>query len=436
VILVALVAAGASYVVLSRRNHHMTSSVSPAANQRAQVLAGLNPDAPTPSAADVERALARLARATAFGGHLDGVVIDQQTDATLWSRGAAQLMPPASTVKLLTAVAALEALGPRTSLSTGVVQSGDTLYVVGGGDVTLTAAAQLGYPATATFAELARQTAAAVPSGSSVRVCTDTTAWSGPPRAPGWSTGYFTDGDIAPLSPLEVNEGLLAVHSTQRSTDPAAQARAAYVRALQAVHVRVVGKPCSGAAPPSGLGVASVNSPPVSALVERMLTNSDNDLAEALGRAVAIHAGDGADFAGEARAVTDALAGVGVGSGIQLYDASGLSRLDRVTPQALVDAVRLASDAGHPELQSILEGLPVAGFSGTLADRYRRGPASAGAGVVRAKTGTLVGVNTLAGYVVDAHGRLLTFAFMTDRAASPAATEAALDRLAAALAAL
>ncbi|WP_262402521.1 D-alanyl-D-alanine carboxypeptidase [Actinomadura sp. CNU-125] len=57
--------------------------------------------------------------------------------------------------------------------------------------------------------------------------------------------------------------------------------------------------------------------------------------------------------------------------------------------------------------------MPVAGFSGTLSPpRYTGRASRAGAGVVRAKTGTLAGVSTLAGLVRDADGRLLAFAFM------------------------
>ena len=113
-------------------------------------------------------------------------------------------------------------------------------------------------------------------------------------------------------------------------------------------------------------------------------------------------------------------------------NGSGLSTLDRVTPRLLVATLRLL--AQRPELRPIVAGLPVAGFTGTLTDRYRSRQNRAGAGLVRAKTGTLAGVNTLAGTVVDADGRLLVFAFLTNRATGPDATEAALDRLAAALA--
>jgi D-alanyl-D-alanine carboxypeptidase/D-alanyl-D-alanine-endopeptidase (penicillin-binding protein 4) len=91
----------------------------------------------------------------------------------------------------------------------------------------------------------------------------------------------------------------------------------------------------------------------------------------------------------------------------------------------------------------VLTGLPVAGWSGTLTDRYATdGPrddllAATASGEVRAKTGTLNGVSSLAGMTVDDDGRLLVFAVLADRLApgGTAAAERALDRVAATLAA-
>jgi len=107
---------------------------------------------------------------------------------------------------------------------------------------------------------------------------------------------------------------------------------------------------------------------------------------------------------------------------------------DPAVTGTLVRVLALATKA-QP---SLLDGLPVAGWSGTLADRYLTGSAKAGAGVVRAKTGTLTSVSTLAGLVHDRDGRLLAFAVMADRvgptAADTTAAEAALDRVAAKLA--
>jgi serine-type D-Ala-D-Ala carboxypeptidase/endopeptidase (penicillin-binding protein 4) len=92
---------------------------------------------------------------------------------------------------------------------------------------------------------------------------------------------------------------------------------------------------------------------------------------------------------------------------------------------------------GEPgELSPVLTGLPVGGFSGTLSERYRTGPQAAGAGVVRAKTGTLRGVSALAGVVRTAEGRLLAFALTADAVPAGAnrPAEAVLDRLAASFA--
>ena len=93
--------------------------------------------------------------------------------------------------------------------------------------------------------------------------------------------------------------------------------------------------------------------------------------------------------------------------------------------------LRAMQSRGHPELRPVLTGLPIARFTGTLAGRYTG--ASGAAGVVRAKTGTLTGVNTLAGTVVDQNGRLLAFAFMASGTSSPPAAQSALDRTATAL---
>jgi D-alanyl-D-alanine carboxypeptidase/D-alanyl-D-alanine-endopeptidase (penicillin-binding protein 4) len=288
---------------------------------------------------------------------------------------------------------------------------------------------------------LAKQTASALGVTHSIRLCLDTSAWPlGPAQAPGWNAGYFSAGDIAHLSPLEVDEGAANVRHPARApitrvADPTAAAGAAFALALRRQGVTVTSIRCRATAPSSALGVASVSSPPVSALVQRMLTLSDNDLAESLGRAVARHEGQPADFAGEASAVSDQLHALGVDvTGLTLYDASGLSHLDRVSPHTLVQVVQLAAGNGHPELRELLDGMPVAGLTGTLATRYRHGPSAAGAGVARAKTGTLAGVNTITGVVVDADGRLLAFALMTDRASGPTAAEAALDRVVARLA--
>lgn len=162
-----------------------------------------------------------------------------------------------------------------------------------------------------------------------------------------------------------------------------------------------------------------------------MLTNSDNDIAEALARHTALATGVRADFAGGGAAVRAQLKKLGLPTaGVRIMDGSGLDRQDRITANLLTALLVKAGDPARPGLRPVLTGLPVAGFTGTLADRYADGAA----GVVRAKTGTLTGVNALAGTVVDQDGRLLAFAFLASGTTDAGAAQAALDRAATALA--
>lgn len=162
-----------------------------------------------------------------------------------------------------------------------------------------------------------------------------------------------------------------------------------------------------------------------------MLTNSDNDIAEALARHTAVATGEPADFDGVSAAIEARLKRLGLPvGGARFHDGSGLDRTDRITADLLTALLAEAADPARPELRPALTGLPVAGFTGTLSSRYTDGAA----GVVRAKTGTLTGVNTLAGTVVTEEGRLLGFAFLASDTANAWEAQAALDRAATALA--
>ena len=116
---------------------------------------------------------------------------------------------------------------------------------------------------------------------------------------------------------------------------------------------------------------------------------------------------------------------------LSLYDASGLSPADKVQPGAL--SRLLAAAAQDPRFGPLLSGLPISGFDGTLAKRYRT---STAAGEVRAKTGTLSGVSALAGLVRTHDGAVLAFAFTANGipVSGTLRAQAALDRLATALA--
>ena len=321
--------------------------------------------------------------------------------------------------------------------------SPNEVVLVGGGDPTLSGPAAVGplspgYPTPASLRILAAQTAAQlhVRGITAVSVGYDNSLFAGPTLAPGWKPVYQTEGDVAPVSALEVDQGHPDPGRTATAADPAAAAASEFAALLTSDGVTVTGTAAPTHADPAAASLASVSSPPMSQLVQRMLGRSDNDLAEALSRRVAIATGHPATFAGGVAAVKAAIAGLGVDpSGLVTVDASGLSPLDRVRPAALLGLLRLAVDPGHPQFASVLAGLPVAAFSGTLSGRFG-GLAAAGAGLIRAKTGTLDGVVALAGYLPDSSGATLVFATIVTGVATTASAraEAAVDRLTASLA--
>ena len=412
----------------------------------ALVLSPLPLDAATdPTTAGLTAVLPPLLADPAFtGDEVAMLVADAATGRVLFRHDAVDLVPPASTAKLAVAVAALQVLGPQARLTTRVVLGSrpHQVVLVGGGDPTLSGPAAVGplspgYPAPASLTILAAQTAAQLHARgiAAVSVGYDSSLFVGATLAPGWKPVYQTEGDVAPVSALEVDEGHPDPGRTATAADPAAAAAGEFAALLTSDGVTVTGVPTVVRATVAEPSLASVASPPVSELVQRMLGRSDNDLAEALSRQVAIATGHPATFAGAVAAVKAAIASLGVDpSGLATVDASGLSPLDRVRPAALLALLRLAIVPGHDRLAAILTGLPVAGFSGTLSGRFG-GLASAGAGLIRAKTGTLDGVVALAGYLQDNSGATLVFATIVTGVAKTASTraEAAVDRLTASL---
>jgi D-alanyl-D-alanine carboxypeptidase/D-alanyl-D-alanine-endopeptidase (penicillin-binding protein 4) len=145
-----------------------------------------------------------------------------------------------------------------------------------------------------------------------------------------------------------------------------------------------------------------------------MLAESNNVIAENLARHVAIAQGQPPTFSGAAAAVTAELRRLGVTTAISLVDGSGLSPQDAIAPATLVKVIEVAVTT--PRLRALLAALPVAGFSGTLAagQSVFGGIGGPGLGMIRAKTGNLSSVTTLAGLVYDKDGTLLDFAFMAD----------------------
>ncbi|MFI5943837.1 D-alanyl-D-alanine carboxypeptidase/D-alanyl-D-alanine-endopeptidase [Streptomyces uncialis] len=395
--------------------------------------------APLPKGPALDKRLAPLLDGSPDGTRTAAAVVDAATGKLLWGRSAGDALTPASTIKVATAVAALTAAGPDHRITTRTVhepagsKGPGRVVLVGGGDPTLTARARAG--GNASLRTLAERTARALTKSGAreVTLAYDTSLYSGPAVHP-----IGRNDNIARVSALMVDEGRLDDSSSgpaPRAEDPAKDAAARFADLLAGHGVKVKGSPVAARAAKDALPLAKVASPPLSSLVERMLTSSDNDIAEALNRQTALVSGRPASFGGGGAAVKTQLGKLRMPlGGTRFTDGSGLDRGNRLTPELLTSLLARAAQPERPELRTALTGLPVAGFTGTLRNRYSSGPDAGGTGLVRAKTGTLTGVHTLAGTVVDRDGRLLAFTFMTDGPATdPTATQSRLDRMATSL---
>jgi D-alanyl-D-alanine carboxypeptidase/D-alanyl-D-alanine-endopeptidase (penicillin-binding protein 4) len=440
-VLVLAVAAGVWFVLAPRGDGAATEVAAaearlPDVEPAAPVLAGLSSQAPAPDATVLAGELAPLLASPALGAGVEAQVVDVASGEVLFDQNGDAPSTPASTAKLLTAVAALTTLGPDATLETTVV-AGSTpgeVVLVGGGDPTLSRTVpSLTYPGAPTVADLAAQVRNSLPAGTQVtRVVVDNSLFEGPLTASGWGPGDAPSTYAAPVTATAVDGARVEPSELQRSAAPGTDAGTALAVALGAPDATVV----LGDAVQGAQTLGTVRSAPVARLVEQALSQSDNLLTESLARHVALAGGQPATFDGAAEAVTDAVSGIGLDvTGLSLADGSGLSTTDRVPVALLADLLTGAADGTLADASAVLSGLPVAGYDGTLAERGDDDPATA-PGSVRAKTGTLLGVHGLAGTVVTAEGRLLVFAVLADGApANGLAAEAALDDVASALAA-
>jgi D-alanyl-D-alanine carboxypeptidase/D-alanyl-D-alanine-endopeptidase (penicillin-binding protein 4) len=319
-----------------------------------------------------------------------------------------------------------------------------TVILVGGGDPTLNSLPspkQSVYPGAARMTDLAAQVKAHV-SGPITKILVDTSRFTGPLTGQGWDPETASQDNYAPIQSVMMDGGRKkpTIPDTPRTYQPALTAGQALAKDL-GVSTSVVSM-TDTPTPTGGQTLGEVHSAPVPDLVTNLLQISDNVLAEAMGRAVAISDGKPASFAGATQAVLDVLHRNGFNTtGADLADNSGLSPSDLLPPSLLAQVLRVAAststtDPRVAKLRPLLSGLPIAGSKvgdGTLAGRYRTAPASAGRGWVRAKTGTLSdqGVNALAGLVLDKDGRVLVFAFNANHSTGLAPTS--LDDMAAAL---
>lgn len=388
----------------------------------APVVGQADPAAPLPVPAQVAAAASDLAADPRMGGSTGVVVADVLTDEVLADVGGTSARVPASTAKLLTALAAVTALGLDRTLPTAVVQPmPGEIVLVGGGDMMLSAGtgAADAVNGHAGLADLAAATARALhlAGTTEVRLGVDDTLFSGPALHPGWKPADVAAGYVAPVAPLAVDIAKTAEGPyPPRFADPTMHAAHTFAALLTAQGISVADGPARTGARPGALELARIESATVQEIVRYAVQTSDNTVTEVLGRLVAVERGLPGSFQGATTAVLTEVATQGVATaGATLADCSGLATGSALPAALLVDLLLMATDPAHVDLLPVVTDLPIGGWQGTLADRYLAGPAR---GTVRAKTGSLPGVTSLAGTVLTQDGRQLVFAVLAD--ATPA----------------
>jgi serine-type D-Ala-D-Ala carboxypeptidase/endopeptidase (penicillin-binding protein 4) len=398
----------------------------------APILSGLSANAPRPTVGGVAAAIGPLFADAALGGRVAGSIVDVLTGDPLYDVNGATAMTPASAAKLLTAAAVLHTRGPNYRIATRAVagSSPGEVVLVAGGDPTLAAGATMAYRGAARLDLLAEQVRKALGGTTPTRVIIDTSIYQGSTTGPGWAEADVKGGIISNITALMTDGARVNPADTRsnaaRYVQPDAAAGQLFAQALGLPATAVI----SGVAPQGAKVLGEVFSPTIARIVEVMLVDSDNVVAEAMARQAALAKKLPGTFAGGAQATQAALTELGVNGQVILVDGSGLSDDNRVTTNQLAAVLYRAASPKYPQLRAIMSGLPVAGYSGTLVNRDQ----GSGMGSVRAKTGTLNHVNALAGYVVDKDGRLLAFAAVADATTNRFRAESALDRLAAGIA--
>ena len=343
---------------------------------------------------------------------LQAQVVDVSTSAVLLDRNAKVGARTASVLKLVTAAAALETLGPNYVVTTRVyVDAADPsiLYLVGAGDVTLSrtdANSQSVYKNAPKLSTLVRQITKALPNQTFSQIVLDSTlfgAKNGDWKAD-WDKKGIAEGYMSRVSALQIDgdRNNPAGKDSARGSDPIARAGKWFKEALGTAGSKAV--VTNGVAPTNAKEVAKVTSRPIKEWIDYMLVVSDNTLAEALARLVAVDTGFGSSFASLDGAFKLALKNTGLDlSALRIEDGSGLSDYNAASP-AFINSLLGLVQSGYGDFEVIKDGMPVAGTPGSLS--YRLEDA---AGRITAKTGWIQSGYTLAGFMQTPDGGNLIF---------------------------
>ena len=352
-------------------------------------------DGPAPSdtaAADpLAAALAQLMNDELFDRSQVGIcVYDLTAGRTVFAHGGRQLLRPASCQKLVTAITALGLLGSDYHFATSLYADGTVTDSTLHGNLCIEAGfdPRFGHDDMAAFVSAIKELGADSVAGD---VLLDVSIKDTLPLGQGWCW----DDDETRLTPL--------LYNAREGFEPALR------RALADAGIALGGTLRRGRVPSSARPIAR-RTHTIGQILRPMMKQSDNLCAEALFYQIGAH--EGHAYAGRkqaARQVNRLIRHLGFDpDDYYVADGSGLSLYNYTTAELLVAMLRHAYT--HEEIyHQLLPVLPVAGRDGTLRRRMQHGTA---AGNVRAKTGTVEGVSSLAGYAITREGHTLCFAII------------------------
>ena len=317
------------------------------------------------------------------------VLIDLKSGETIYNREADQLRKPASTLKLMSAFAALEFMPVETTFNTAIYKSAskNTFEIVGNFDPSITPSDKLTKDLKFVNSNnLVNQIRKEAKSrrltikyyGITYRTMTNMNSYF---RRVGyrinWSAIKQTETENISVAPLY-----------------------------------------------------KATSPDLGQILNYTLLFSDNWVADYLAKSAAVAAGYGYSPAGISAVYQEVLTRYGIrNSQVETADGSGLSHLDRITARTLAEVLIKMNE--NSKFAAAISGLPVGGISGTLQHRFIKSAPNA-VGLVQAKTGSLDGVVSLAGFV-DAGDRKYVFAIIADHIrrgySSESAARASIDKL-------
>jgi D-alanyl-D-alanine carboxypeptidase/D-alanyl-D-alanine-endopeptidase (penicillin-binding protein 4) len=379
------------------------------------------------------------------------LIVNPRTGDTLYSQNAGKLFMPASNMKIVTSAVALSQLGPDYAYKTTFATNGEVrdslldgdLIVIGRGDPTVSDRMR-------GLATLVMDTLADSLRAHGVRQVTGELAHSGnafpdSTRGFGWEWDDLGEYYGAGVDELTFNEGtapttLGPLPDTVRDSlysgpakDPSKAYLEAYHDALKRKAIVVDGGVADSAAPmPFKLDTLFVYvSPPLRKILPVLMKPSQNQVAELVFKTIGLERG-GLGTADSAKSVIarQLLAWGAQPDGFAIYDGSGLSRRDLLTPETIVKV--LDAMQRDTAFTVFYESMPVAGIDGTLKNRMKGTPAE---GNVRAKTGTIGAVSSLSGYATSADGERLIFSILSNNWTTPVdEARTVADQIAAALA--